>query len=330
MVIGTTDEHHLVPSPAEISHVKIGGHIGPQMADMTRTVRIWESACHQHGLVTHHYTFDDDAINKMITMRKKLTFRTVSLGTEPPIPKTEDLAGWIRENRGRNADLVTYQLEEGLIPQIDAGIGDICTGGRFYGKRWLECLTGMDGRTIVAEPGYMPGPVTADAQDIGVSVRGARVALPAPHHLGLEDSYFCDEDEMQDAMSAVYRGLMRAMRDAGIAGHVLHCDRILEHELEMLAGKKVFFYARDPDEEGLATLLEYQRVLAVTKKDIPLVEGLIEEYEIKRIILVDPDARALMALLQIRDPDQVSTGGYCTSACDRYWGELVDASTIVR
>jgi len=81
---------------------------------------------------------------------------------------------------------------------------------------------------------------------------------------------------------------------------------------------------------GLATLLEYQRVLAVTKKDIPLVEGLIEEYEMNRIILVDPDAWALMALLQIRDPDQVSTGGYCTSDCDRYWGELVDASTIVR
>lgn len=263
-------------------------------------------------------------------MRKKLTFRTVSLGTEPPIPKTEDLARWIAEMRGRNADLVTYQLEEGLIPQIDSGIGDICTGGRFYGKRWLECLTGIDGRTIVAEPGYLSGPVTADAEDIGVFARDARVALPAPNLLGLKDSYFCDEHEMQDALSAVYRGLMREMRDTGIAGHVLHCDRILEHELETLAGKKVFFFARDPDEEGLATLLEYQRTLAVTPGYISLVEGLIDEYEIKRVILVDPDARALMALLQIRDPDQVSTGGYCTSACDRYWRDLVDASTIVR
>ena len=120
------------------------------------------------------------------------------------------------------------------------------------------------------------------------------------------------------------------MRDSGIAGHVLHCDRIVEHELETLAGKKAFFFSCDHDEEGLATLLEYQRVLAVTKKDIPLVEGLIEEYEINRIILLDPDARALMALLQIRDPDQVSMGGYCTSTCDRYWRDLVDASTIVR
>ena len=263
-------------------------------------------------------------------MRKKLTFRTVSLGTEPPLPKTDELAGWIRENRGRNADLVTYQLEDGLIPQVDAGIGDICTGGRFYGKRWLDCLTGIDGRTIVAEPGYLTGPVTADAQDIGVYTRDARVALPALHLLGLEDAYFYDEDEMLDALSAVYRGLMRAMRDSGISGHIIHCDRIVEHELEMLAGKKVFFFARDPDKEGLATLLEHQRVLAIPEKNIAIVGGLIEEYEINRIILVDPDVMALMALLQIRDPDQVSTGGYCTSACDRYWKDLVDASTIVR
>jgi hypothetical protein len=330
MVIGTTDEHHLVTSPAEISYIKIGGNISPQMTDVTWAIRIWQSARHQYRLVTHHYTFDDDAINKMIIMRKKLSFRTVSLGTEPTIPEEDVLARWIRENRGRNADLITFLLEEGLIPQIVAEIGDICTGGRFYGNRWLECLTGIEERRVVGELGYLSVPVMNDALDVGTLARGARVALPAPHLLALKDSYFGDELEMQDALSVQYRNLMRTMRDSGIAGHVLHCDRIIEHEVEMLAGKKVFFYPEKPDSAGLATLLEYQQTLAVTPEDIPLVEGLIEEYEINRIILLDPGPEELSALLTIRDPDQIATGGYCTSGCNIYWKRLVDASTIVR
>jgi len=263
-------------------------------------------------------------------MRKKLSFRTVSLGIEPPVPEAKVLVRWIRENRGRNADLVTFQLEEGLIPQIDADIGDICTGGRFYGSRWLECLTGIEGTCIVGEPGYLPDPVTSDGLDIGTLVRGARVALPAPHLLGLKDSYFGDEIEMQDALCGQYRNLMRAMRDSGIAGHVLHCDQIIEQELEMLAEKKVFFFIKNPDSSGLAALLEFQRVLAVKAEDLALVEGLIDQYSINRIILLDPDAGSLYKLLQIRDPDQISTGGYCTSGCNRYWKDLVQASTIVR
>ena len=263
-------------------------------------------------------------------MRKKLSFRTVSLGTEPTNPDADVLAGWIRENRGRDADLVTFLLEEGLTPQIDAEIGDICTGGRFYANRWLECLTGIEGTRVVGDLGYRSVPVTSDALDIGTLVRGARVALPAPHILALEDSYFCDEIEMQDALSVQYKNLMRTMRDSGIAGHVLHCDRAIEHELEMLAGKKVFFFVAEPDSADLSMLLEYQQALAVAPGEIPLVEGLIDEYEIKRIILLDPTPEGLHALLQMRDPDQIATGGYCKAGCSRYWKELVDASTIVR
>ncbi|HUU76516.1 MAG TPA: hypothetical protein VMW63_10605 [Methanoregulaceae archaeon] len=263
-------------------------------------------------------------------MAKKLSFQTVSLGTEPSVPKMENLAGWISGRRGRETDLVAYFLENGLLPQIQAKIGNICAGGRFYGKRWLECLTGVEGTQIVGEPGSLPGPVINDALDINDHIKDARVAVPAPHLLGLKDTYFGDDDEMQDALAEQYRNIMRAMRDSGIAGHVLHCDRIIEHELEQLASKKVFFHPMDVDRDGLQTLLEYQRIVALEPSKLHLVEEVEEEYEIDRIVLLHPSTESLAGLLRIRDPDKISTGGYCIEECHRFWDDLVSASVIVR
>ena len=56
-----------------------------------------------------------------------------------------------------------------------------------------------------------------------------------------------------------YRTMMRAMRDTGVAGHVLICDRMDDAELTALARQKSSSSHRQPDREDLASLMEHQQ-----------------------------------------------------------------------
>lgn len=261
-------------------------------------------------------------------MAKKLVFGTISFGSEPMAPKAEDLADWVGEQRGRQADLVSFLLEEGLAPQQDAGVNLPCAGGLFYAERWKESISGLTGGVITGELGIMPEYLPDDALRIREISGICRVALPAPHQLCLADRYYGDEDEAMDAIHSQYRALMRVMRDRGIPAHVLHCTRTVPEELEDLAGKKVFFFMESMDVESMAAVLEYQQVLALRREQIPLLQEIREEFEIHRVILMDPRNDDLHIVLQSFDPDCIQVGGYCTGDNGRYWESLVDSSTI--
>lgn len=261
-------------------------------------------------------------------MVKKLVFETISLGTEPEIPDAADLAGWVGMQRGKGGDLLSYLLEAGLTPQKDAGIIHPCTGGIFYGERWKESLLGISGDEITGELGINPVCVADDAARIRKISPGCRIALPAPHRIPLADRYYHDEDEVSHAILIQFRHLLRTMRDSGIPGHVLSCEKSIPEELEALAGKRVFFFLESPDAESMAMLLEYQRAIAVRSEDLSLLIGLGEEYEIDRIILLDPDIEDLKEVLRSYDPDCIQVGGYCSGGDEQYWENLVDSATI--
>ncbi|OPX71284.1 MAG: hypothetical protein A4E36_00118 [Methanoregulaceae archaeon PtaB.Bin009] len=63
VVVRTADEYHLLASPPQVPDVAVGGDVGPQVPDVTGAISIRKAASHQNGLLTHHYAFDDDAIN---------------------------------------------------------------------------------------------------------------------------------------------------------------------------------------------------------------------------------------------------------------------------
>jgi hypothetical protein len=154
--------------------------------------------------------------------------------------------------------------------------------------------------------------------------------MPAPHLLGITDTYYHDDEEWNDTIAGVYRDLMRSMRDTGIKGHVLICKVILEVEIESLVRPNIFVFQPQPDRESLACLMEHQHQIAVGRDYVDTVLDLSSEYDLRKIIIVDPDHESINRALECLDPDQVSAGGYCTDTSTDYWKNLVDAAVYTR
>jgi hypothetical protein len=255
-------------------------------------------------------------------MAKRLKLATRAFGAEPGIPDVTALAEWIAKHRGRTADIITYRLEESLSPQIPAGIMTPCAGGKFYETRLLGALFGVQDRRATQEIHADLHDIIEDAAGIVVQLNGAWYAMPAPHLLAVTDDFYHDTDEWSDAICGVYRTVMRSMRDTGVAGHVLICDSMEHAELAALAQKKVFFFQPGLDCDNCATLMEYQKQIAVEKDAVDMVFDLANEYTLQKIFLMDPDPESIDCALTHLDPDQVVAGGYCVSDCGDYWKTL--------
>ena len=265
-----------------------------------------------------------------MTMAKLHKLTTRAFGAEPGIPDVAKLTEWIAEHRGTMADLTTYQLNQSLAPQLEAGIGHSCAGGKFYADRIRASLLGVADGRVTDEIAVHTDALIEDAAGIVVQKRNCWCALPAPHVLGLVDNYYCDDEEWSDALTGAYLSLMRAMRDIGIAGHVLISDQSDEMEITALAALKVFFFQPDADKKSLECLMERQRQIAVRPKQLETVFGLSDEYDLRKILIVDADAAAITLALSHLDPDQVSVGGYCQDENEEYWKNLVDAAVYTR
>ena len=260
-------------------------------------------------------------------MAKWQNLVTRALGAEPGRPDVPALAAWISGHRGTPSDIITYQLDKSLLPQLTAGITSPCAGGKFYRDRIMTCLLGVDDGKAAAEISLDPNEITQDAAGIVAQKKGAWCALPAPHLLGVTDAYYDDEEEWNDALAGIYRILMRSMRDVGISGHVLICDTIQEPEIVSLIRQNVFFFMPEPDRDDLAFLMEHQPQLAVGRDQLDTLLDLASEYDVRKIIIVDPDYASITRALSCLDPDQVSAGGYCTDLCEDYWKNLVQSAT---
>jgi hypothetical protein len=257
-----------------------------------------------------------------MTMAKRRNLNTRAFGAEPGRPDVSALAGWVAERRGCAGDLISYQLETMLAPQKDAGITLPCAGGKFCRDRLLESFIGIEDGILTGETGIRPDTLNADAVELTSLIRGAWCAFPAPHLLNISDGYFGDADEACDALMELYRQAMRTMRDAGIGGNVLICDRADETELMALARQKVFFFHPAPRRTDLEAMLEYQRQIAAGPDQLEVLFALSEEYDLRRLILLDPDDESITLALSHLDPDQVTIGGYCSNSCDTYWKDL--------
>ncbi len=262
-------------------------------------------------------------------MVKRRKLGTRALGAEPGSPDVPALATWIAGHRGTPADIITYQLDLSLSPQLSAGIMSPCAGGRFYRDRILACIQGIEDGKATAEISLDPHEIIQDAAGIVAQKKGAWCALPAPHVLGITDAFYDDDEEWNDALAGSYRTLMRSMRDTGISGHVLICNSLEEPEIASLGRQNVFFFMQEPDRDDLAILLEHQRQVAVGRDRLDTLLDLTGEYDVRKIILVDPDSGSINRALSCFDPDQIIAGGYCTGSCEEYWKNLVLSATYM-
>ncbi len=261
-------------------------------------------------------------------MAKKLIFPTRSFGSDASSVELPELSGWAGSRSGKGGDLLLFQLEKTLVPQIDSGIGMTCAGGPFYEERVLECTRGVQEGLITGELWLDPGLVRGDGKSLRALSPGTWCAMPAPSLLGLKNRYYSDDEDALHALCSHYQGLMREMRDQGIAGHVLLADQADVLEIERLSGRKTFFYLTTNDENSLSILLESQRDVAVQPGDLDIVAGLSDEFRIGTVALCDPDPDSLKRLMEWRDRDQVVAGGYCREECPAYWKSLVESAVF--
>jgi hypothetical protein len=161
-----------------------------------------------------------------------------------------------------------------------------------------------------------------DARAIAAEVRAPFAATPAPSALGLVDRHFGDATEAGAAIRDVCGNLMRAMRDAGVAGHVLITSAPSDEEFEDLVSPFVFFYCPDPDTEAIAILLEHQRPLALPGKRVAGLADMIDQYGTRPVYLINPTEEEVATGLEVLDPDHLRIGGFCPGDCDAYWRRL--------
>jgi hypothetical protein len=262
-------------------------------------------------------------------MTRRITIPVRSFGSEVAVPGVSDLAEWLKGRAGEEADLTTYLIERSLDAQ--SGVEIPAVGGLFYGERWRKGFVGMVDGTLVGEPGIDPSALIADAHYIRARRKGVWFSLPAPHMLGFQDAYIDDDEEFREIIATGYARLAREMRDAGVQGHVLIADQADAIELEVLAGRKILFFPRNLEGFDLELLLEYQDDLILPATCLGQAPDLMEQFRIRRLILLAPETRDLAAAATFTDPDMLEAGGYCCEDdCPRYWKYLVDQAFITR
>jgi hypothetical protein len=251
-----------------------------------------------------------------------------SYGSEVPEPQAPDLAGWIGKRKGIGGDLTSYLLEESLDPQ--EGVDFPCAGGRIYRARVLESIGGLEGDALAREPSAETGLVEEDARWGASRRKGLLFSLPAPSLLGIRDGHYHDREEFCEGLAGCYRQILRAMRDAGAGGHVLLGERVHGDEMERLAGPRTHFFFPEITAGDLPLLLEFQDAVAVPGNLLGEALGLLDEFDLRHLTVVDGKGADLLAALEHLDPDQVSLGGYCREGCEQYWKGLVERAVIPR
>lgn len=259
-------------------------------------------------------------------MTKHLNLPVRSLGSEVENPSLERLASWITDRHGQEGDLLTYKLEESL--RCQEGIDIPAVGGRMYTSRFWEALPEPKEGHLLEELIFHPDQLVADATHMITLRKGLWFSIPAPHLLSARDPSERDSDERSSEVLSAYREVMRSMRDAGVQGHVLLCDRVIEEELEKLTGRRQLVYCETADRKSLSLLLEYQAIMVVPASRLDLVLTMKDEFDISQVILVNPDPGHLRSALREYDPDTIVVGGYCRKDCERYWTQICETAEV--
>jgi hypothetical protein len=221
-----------------------------------------------------------------------------------------------------DADLMTFRLLESARPQVAAGIGTVAGGGRFYADRLQNGIVGLEGGVLREDPYPRPEDLVMDVRALSMLARSPFATVPAPSDLAIVDRYFSDPDEAGLAVRDVYKALMRSMRDAGVAGHVLLATAPSEDEVSDFASPTTFIFCPDADEETLAVLMEHQRPCVLHGHHVQRLAGLVDQFGRRPVYLLDPGEEEIGVAFDVLDPEYVRIGGFCMDDCESYWSNL--------
>ncbi len=243
-------------------------------------------------------------------MAKRLKIPVRCFGSDPDAPSVADLAAWVKKRTGLGGDLTTFYLMRTI--QAQKGVDIPAAGGWFYLER---CAAGM-----------LPDTTLDDIKDdIGAVISVARNpwwSVPSPASITPDPG----EDEVM-----AYRNLLRNMRDAGVFGHVILTDQAPQPlELELLTGRRFFWYLASVNENSLEKVLEIQRDIAVPPKILPLLHDLMGSYTVRKVIVIDPGEGDLRQALELVDSDNIMSGGFAPANHPTYWEELISGSFLFR
>lgn len=244
-------------------------------------------------------------------MAKRMMIPVRGLGSAVSPPSVSDLAAWAGERAGIGGDLVTYYLTETLRPQKEIDLP--AAGGWFYHERAAAaCL-----------PDAPADDILEDIRTVLSMKRDCWWSLPSA-------AAPCDDPDEDQVMA--YRQVLRMMRDAGVYGHVILSAQVpTSLELELINGRRAFWYLPVPTEQGLEKVLEVQRDIAVPPSRLPLLQELMGSYSVRKVIVVDAGEADLRQALELVDADNIMTGGFAPAENrTRYWSALVAGSYIPR
>ncbi|PWR71975.1 hypothetical protein [Methanospirillum lacunae] len=254
-------------------------------------------------------------------MAKKIRLKTISLGSEPDQPDMDELTCFIRSMKGQEADLTTYYLIRSLEKQLEAGITSPACGGRFMQSRFEDAL-------ICSPEGcHVSTSVFEDDARVMIKTAGPVASvLPSPGLL--PESPDPEDEEAFAEFCDVYAKILRNMRDQKITGHILHAKEVSMIEAEHLSSRKTIFVIPDGTFVAQSGLLEFQSTIALSRTRVKFLDELIDQFDIRRLILVDPNEEGFKKALQHLDPEKIQVGGYGKGEDRQYWKCIADSAEI--
>lgn len=255
-------------------------------------------------------------------MRKKVQYKTISLGSEPDIPDISMMKDFVSSYKGTESDLLTFQLLRSFNAQKTGLIDEIAVGGRYYRSRIENALSWDDEQG----PSLDPAEVIRDYSLITKNSSTVRSVHESPSAL-LSSPSPEDEDAFAE-MCHGFRQLLRFLRDHRIAGHIIHLTNPTSLELELLGGSKHLFYLHEPDSGSIEELLEYSQDLILPAEHVSLISDMVEQYPIHTLTLCDATEYALHEAMQYLDPDHLKVAGYCSGPEEEYWKKIKDSAVI--
>jgi len=253
-------------------------------------------------------------------MVKKIRLKTISLGSEPYQPDIEELTGFIRTMKGQEVDLISYYLTRSLKEQVAAGISSPAGGGLFMQSRFERALTYSPEECHVD-----PSDFVADAKLMTYISSPVWSVLPAPSLI--QGSPDPDDEEEYARYCDLFSRILRSMRDHFISGHIFLARDVFPIDVEFLASQKTTFLIPDGTMEAQSKLLEFQSQIALTNNHVSFIDDLIDQYEIRTLILIDPSEEGYKIALKYLDPDQILVGGYGSGSEKEYWKKVAEGAT---
>ena len=254
---------------------------------------------------------------------RRVSFPLISLGSDAEaVPDAADAAAWISGIKGNEADFITYETSALLAAQHPY-VSSPAAGGAFYAPR-IEEVFGVSDGALSNAPEMNVDSVVNDIRLAKKSVKHFSFSLPSPCSLEIADSYYLDEDELQDALCDAFLRLSREMRDTGVLGTILLSEHPTEIELERFQGKK---YLWSVSADALESVLECSRDIVLSAEDVKRLADFIDSYTVRNVYLKDAESSSLKAALESVDRDHLFTAGYRKNDSDvDYWKNLSEVT----